>query len=93
MARKGVPGIISCGNRHEWPRSMWGWKDWQDEDRLQAKLGMGVELGNSVVVPPPGPQSAMTTPFPPKPRRRREAGGAQSRAVDKLLDELGIGRR
>jgi hypothetical protein len=45
------------------------------------------ELGNSPVIPPPGPTSAVTTLFPPKPRRRREVGGAQSRAIDKLLEK------
>jgi hypothetical protein len=86
MAR-GKPGIISVGNRHEWPREFWGSEDWEAEDRLQAALG--IEPGMPVVVPPPGPKSAVTTLFP-KPPRRREVGSARSRAVDKLLDRLGI---
>jgi hypothetical protein len=85
MSRRGAPGIISVGNRHEWPRSCWGSRDWEDEDRLQAQLG-GSEA--SPVVPPPGPTSAVTTLFPKPPRRG--VGGAQSRAVDKLLEELDI---
>ena len=37
MARKGMPGIITVGNRREWPRETWGWLDWQREDELQAQ--------------------------------------------------------
>jgi hypothetical protein len=86
MARRGRPGILSVGNRHEWPREFWGSKDWANEDRLQAQLGS--EPATSFVIPPPGPKSAVTTLFP-KPSRP-EAGGARSRAVDRLLETLGI---
>lgn len=86
MARKGAPGIISVGNRHEWPREYWGSKDWADEERLQARLAVGQELGNSGVIPPPGPQPSFG--LFPKPTRR--GAGAQSRAVDKLLEKFGV---
>jgi hypothetical protein len=89
MARKGMPGIITVGNRREWARETWGWLDWQREDEPQAKLSMGQGLGNSVVVPPSGPQSSFGLFPKPKPRGR-EFRGAQSRGVDKLLEELGI---
>jgi hypothetical protein len=100
MARKGVPGIITVGNREEWPREYWGSKDWEDEEAYVAAQNpkrqerkdaardrLSQELDNSVVIPPPGPQSAVTTLFP-KPRR---AGvDARAEAVDKLLEKHGV---
>ena len=86
MARKGAPGIISVGNRHEWPRECWGSRDWEDEERLQARLAVGQELGNSPVVPPPGPVSSFSPLSKP---REREVRGARSRAVDRLIQKLG----
>jgi hypothetical protein len=82
MAR-GVPGVVTCGDRREYPREAWGWKDWEDEERLQAQLGK--EMGNTPVIPPPGPQSAVTSLYV-KPRGR-ERRGVQSRAVDKLIEK------
>jgi hypothetical protein len=89
MPRKGVPGVITVGNRREWPSSAWGWKDWEDEERLQARLNN--EIGKSVVTPPPGPEIASGFSLFAKPRGKSR--GARSDAVDKLLDELGIGKR
>jgi hypothetical protein len=83
---RGRPGIITVGDRREWPRECWGWKDWEDEERLQATLGR--DLGASPVIPPPGPQPSFD-PFP-KPRGR-EARGARSRAVEKLIEKY-VGR-
>jgi hypothetical protein len=85
MARRGAPGIITVGNRHEWPREFWGSKDWEDEDRLQAQLG-NTSLGASPIVPPPGPQSSFG--LFAKPRRARP--DARAEAVDRLLEELGV---
>ena len=90
MARRGKPGIISVGNRHEWPREFWGSRDWEDEDRLQAHLGK--ELETSVVMPPPGPQLSSGFTLLPKPSRR-EAASAHSRAVDRVIAKHVGGRR
>lgn len=81
MAR-GRPGIISIGNRHEWPREWWGSRDWEDEDRLQAKLSK--PLGESGVIPPPGPQPSFSVFAKP---RGREAASFESRAVDGLIEK------
>jgi hypothetical protein len=88
MARRGKPGIVTVGNRHEFPRSEWGSEDWLREDELQAKLGKS--LGDSVVTPPPGPSSTVTTLFPK--RRRRAGTSAMSDAVDALVEKY-VGRR
>jgi hypothetical protein len=82
-----------------YPKKYWvaeDWAAWEKAGRPKVPPDMELqpppprELGNSPVIPPPGPMSAVTTLFPPKPRGR---GDARSRAVDKLLDELGIGKR
>jgi hypothetical protein len=85
-----------------YPKKHWVEADWQAWERagrpkvpphLELQPPPPRELGTSPLIPPPGPQSAVTTLFPPKPRKR-EIGGSRSRAVDRLLDELGIrGRR
>jgi hypothetical protein len=85
MARRGVPGVVTVGRRSEYPRSTWGWRDWEDEERLQAQLGKE-PAGASVVVPPPGPQIASGFTLFPKPNRREDAG-ARSRAVDRLIQK------
>jgi hypothetical protein len=85
MARKGAPGIVTVGNRHEWPREFWGSRDWQDEERLQDQLQQGKELG-SLVIPPPSPPVASGFTLFPKPRKR-EAVSARSRAVDRLIEK------
>jgi hypothetical protein len=86
MARKGAPGIIAVGNRHEWPREFWGSRDWEDEDQLQAQLNSS-DLGSGVV-PPPLPQPIS---YFPKSRRRATAS-VRSDAVDKLIEKY-VGRR
>ena len=35
----GKPGIVSVGNRREWPPELWGSRDWEDEARTQQPLG------------------------------------------------------
>lgn len=55
---------------------------------VDAPLPPSRELGNSAVIPPPGPQSAVTRLFQ-KPRGR-ETASARSGGVDRLLEELGI---
>jgi hypothetical protein len=79
------------------PKKWWGpedWASWQAAGRPKVPRDMDLqppleqEMGNSAVVAPPGPPSAVTTLFP-KPRGR-EVRGAQSRAVDGLLESLGI---
>jgi hypothetical protein len=68
MPRKGVPGIITVGNRREWPRETWGWKDWQDEEA--SEIARNPELNPTVAAPPPGPQIASGFSLFPKPRGR-----------------------
>jgi hypothetical protein len=96
---RGVPGIISVGNREEWPRELWGSQDWTDEEAFlaareqerrtreeAARAVLGKELRNDVVLPPPGPRVAAGFSLFAKPRPRgRERMSAQSRAVDRLL--------
>jgi hypothetical protein len=86
MARKGMPGVVTCGDRRTYSREAWGWKDWQDEERLQDQLQLGKESGNSAVIPPPGPQVSSGFTLFPKPRKR-EAASARSRAVDRLIEK------
>jgi hypothetical protein len=72
------------------PTSEWteeDWKAWWHEGSPRLPRRRPPELGNSPVIPPPGPKSAVSTLFP-KPRGR-EVRGAQSRAFDRLLDHLG----
>ena len=80
-----------------YPQKSWveaDWQAWEKAGRPRVPRDMALqprleqELGNSAVIPPPGPKSAVTTLFP-KPRRRREIG-ARSRAVDRWLEEFGI---
>lgn len=80
MAR-GKPGIVTVGDRHEWPREFWGSKDWEDEERLHANPGRELEAWG--VIPPPGPQPSFGLFAKP---RRREAN-ARSDAVDKLIEK------
>jgi hypothetical protein len=70
--------------RREWPREYWGWRDWQDEDRLQAKLG----ADEALPIIPPAPTRAVVTLFTEQ--RGREVRSAQSRGVDALLKKLGV---
>jgi hypothetical protein len=80
-----------------YPKKLWAeadWKAWEKAGRPKVPRHLDLqsppppELGNSVVIPPPGPTSAVTTLFP-KPRGR-EVRGAQSRAIDRVLAELSI---
>jgi hypothetical protein len=80
------------------PNEFWfevDWRAWEKAGRPKVPAHLELpdpparEIGNSpVAVAPPGPTSAMTTLFP-KPRGR-EVRGARSRAVDKLLEQLGV---
>jgi hypothetical protein len=82
------------------PKKWWTEPDWQAWEKagrprvprhLDLRTPLEVEqeteqrIGTKLPVPPPGPQSAVTTLFP-KPRRR-EAASARSRAVDRLIEE------
>jgi hypothetical protein len=82
-----------------YPKKNWVEADWQAWEKagrpkvpshLELQPPPARELGNSPVIPPPGPTSAMTTLFP-KPRGKRR--GARSDAIDALLDDLGVPSR
>ncbi|MBA2707501.1 MAG: hypothetical protein H0U59_06835 [Gemmatimonadaceae bacterium] len=86
MARKGFPGIKTVGNRREYPSEVWGYEDWEAEERFQNQLGTNREIGKSAVIPPPNPQIAAGFSLYTRPR----AGNARSRGVDALLEQHGF---
>ena len=80
-----------------YPKKYWvevDWQAWEKAGRPRVPPDMELELlperemGNSPVIPPPGPQSAVTTLFP---RPSRRGANARSRAVDRWL-EKNVGR-
>jgi len=91
MTRPGwVRGRMQPPRWYSTPQEHWTREDW----RLAKKAGEVSttpydpppvqELGNAPVIPPPGPQPSFS-PFS-KPRGR-EVRGAQSRAVDALIEK------
>jgi hypothetical protein len=80
---RGKPGIISVGNRHEWPRSLWGWKDWQAEEQAQR---WAQPADPAPVVPEPLHTIAPGFGLYRTPSRPRGRG----REVDRLLEKLGV---
>jgi hypothetical protein len=79
---RGKPGIISVGNRHEWPTEFWGWRDWEAEEAAQR---WARPVDPTPVVPAP----LRTIP----PGFRLHAGPNRSPdrgQVDRLLEKLGI---
>lgn len=77
------------------PRRYWtavDWAQWDKEGQPRIPADMRTQqpppLDAPPIVPPPGPQSAVTS-LHAKPRKRG-VDGAHSRGVDKLLEELDI---
>ena len=78
----------------DFPKKWWtpvDWAQWEKEGRPKVPRDMELpspprtqELGNSPVIPPPGPQSSFG--LFPKPRGR-DARGARSRAVDAVIEK------
>ena len=75
------------------PKKWWtavDWEAWEKAGRprvpreIDLETPPGPALGNSVVIPPPGPQPSFGLFAKP---RRREGAGAQSRAVDKVIEK------
>jgi hypothetical protein len=77
MARKGVSAVVTVGNRRESPREAWGWRDWEDEERLQLKL-TSKQTDMLASVRPPGSQLAAGFTLFPR-RRKPHVENAQSR--------------
>lgn len=78
------------------PKASWlevDWQEWERRGRPRVPRDMELrppperEMGNSPVIPPPGPASAVNSLFP---RASRRDAGARSRAVDRLLEKHGI---
>ena len=80
------------------PKKWWtavDWECWEKAGRPRVPREMELpsltpakELGNTPVIPPPGPQPSFGLFAKP---RRREARNAQSRAVDGLIEKaLGL---
>jgi hypothetical protein len=81
MAR-GKPGILSVGNRHEWPREEWGWLDWQREEEAQRRL--------KSLSRPPVQQSPFLCPGGFELNAKPTGRDARGRGVDAMLKKLGI---
>jgi len=51
----GKPGIISVGeDRYDWPRELWGSRDWQEEAKLQSLLEQRPSVVQANVLLPAG---------------------------------------
>lgn len=81
--KRGRPGVVSVGNRREFPREQWGWKDYEDEANMLASLPkLDVKpVYQPDVLAPPG-----FTLFP----ERRPRHDARSPYVTALLKNLGV---
>jgi hypothetical protein len=79
---RGRPGIISVGNRHEWPTEFWGWRDWEDAERAQR---WARPAGAEPVIPEPLRTVPAGFRLYTKPSRSRDRG-----QVDRLLEKLGV---
>jgi hypothetical protein len=80
---KGKPGIISVGDRHEWPREEWGSRDWEEHEAAQR---LSEPLDVPPVVKPPHLLPAGFELHPKKPSRDDE----RSRTADRVLEQHGI---
>ena len=81
-----------------YPKAYWVEEDWQAWEKagsprvprhLELQPPLPLEIGNTLPVPPPGPQLASGFRLFPKPRRRNAS--ARSRAVDRLIEKY-VGR-
>jgi hypothetical protein len=84
---------MSRGFWDHYPKKFWVESDWQAWERagrpkvpphLDLQPPVPVQMGNTPVIPP----ALSVTSLYVKPRRR--GVGAQSRAVDELLEKLGV---
>jgi hypothetical protein len=77
----------------DYPKKWWveeDWRAWERAGRPKVPAHLELEspheqqIGPTLPLPPPGPQSSVTTLFP---RQSRRDADARSRAIDRLIEK------
>jgi hypothetical protein len=86
---RGKPGIITVGNRHEWPRSEWGHEDWVAEEAFERLYQR--PMGDQVVIPPPAYELPRNFGgLYGNPKAESDADARRRRDADRALKHWGV---